>query len=1010
MSRGGRAAGTTRSGAAGRIEEPLGPASPPAAGEAEREFVRARELHRAEQIEPALKHYARAAALDLGHAMAWNNMGVILRRQGKRKAALACYRRAVAIKPDDPSHQSNLGNVLRDLGLLEEAERHGASAVALAPGNAGARHNHGLILQDLGRHREAIAAFEEAIRLEPGTVAFRWDRALNHLMAGDLAAGFAEYEVRWKLPHNPPPNIAAPEWMGEPLDGRTILLWAEQGFGDTLQFVRYAPLVKARGADRVILLAQPALVRLLAGTKGVDSVVTEGAPHPRFDCHAPLLSLPRLFGTTLETIPADCPYLAMPAGGGAALRRPAGVRLAVGIAWAGKPTHKNDHNRSAGIEPFLTLMDDPQIAFHSLQKGPRAADLVTSGAAALVEDLSARIDDFADTARLLGQLDLVITVDTALAHLAGALGTPVWCAIPAVIDWRWMRGRSDSPWYPSMRLFRQPAPGDWARPFAEMKAALTAAMSGAVAAPEPTRGAPPRRSLSREEALHPPAPAPAKPAEETLLLPCVFRTPEGAPRFVMPLARRFLADAGIAYLARHETQFGGYEYPTRCFLDQHLQPGDLFIDVGAHWGLYALTAATRWPGEVAVLAIEPEPENLRHLQEWVIRNGASQDVTVVAAAAGAAEATLAFARNSTMGHAVAEPGAKTPFGTFQARMTTIDSLLRQHPALQGRRTFLKIDVEGHEPAVIEGAGSLIESGRVEAIIWERGRSYDEEPHRTRLMAMMERLAGLGYAHFRFPHETLGGPLLPYLFNHELVNVISLGASFLRHSGYARPPGPWVAPNRPSSVALAPEERRDRTRSLIAARGTDGARWADPANLEAGAEERARRAAAHIAEGSHILDLGAGLMKLREFAPAGLRYTPADLVLRDPDGIVTDLNSGDFPPGSYDGIVMLEVLEYLHDPRGVLARARSAGPRLLVSYRPHAGGDAGERRAEGLFNDFSREEVLSLLEAADWTAVASEEGPGYLLFLCRAAPRSARISEGGARGRSGWAGRLGLGRR
>jgi hypothetical protein len=279
-----------------------------------------------------------------------------------------------------------------------------------------------------------------------------------------------------------------------------------------------------------------------------------------------------------------------------------------------------------------------------------------------------------------------------------------------------------------------------------------------------------------------------------------------------------------------------------------------------------------------------------------------------------------------------------------------------------------------------------------------------------MAAMMDRLSKLGYAHFRFPHETLGGPLLPYVFNHELVNVLSLGSSFLRRTSYARPPGAYVAPNRRSSVALPVEERRRWTKLLIAARSTDGARWADPANLEAGSHERAERAAAHIAEGSHILDLGAGLMKLRDAAPPGIRYTPADLILRDPAGLVVDLNSGDFPAGTFDGIVMLEVLEYMHDPQGVLARARSAAPRLILSYRSHRGGDTGERRAEGIFNDFTREEILSLLEAADWKPVATEDGPGYTLYLCRALSRSARISEADARARNGWAGRLGLGRK
>ena len=246
----------SQSGTSARADEAAalaGPAQPGrGASPAEREFIRGLELHRADQLEQALKHYAKAAALDPGHAKAWNNMGVLLRKQAKRKSALACYRRAAALAEADASNQSNLGNVLRDLGLLEEAERHGRRAVELAPDSAGAHHNYGLILQDLGRHSEAVAEFDTAIGLDPRNVGYRWDRALNLLMAGDLARGFAEYEVRWKLPHNPAPPIGAVEWTGEPLEGKTLLLWSEQGFGDTLQFIRYAPMVKARGAGKVL--------------------------------------------------------------------------------------------------------------------------------------------------------------------------------------------------------------------------------------------------------------------------------------------------------------------------------------------------------------------------------------------------------------------------------------------------------------------------------------------------------------------------------------------------------------------------------------------------------------------------------------------------------------------------------------------------------------------------------------------------------------------------------------
>jgi len=777
--------------------------------ESEREFVRAVELHRRDQLDQALRHYARAAALDPGHAMAWNNMGVVLRRQGRRPAAIACYRRAVALKPADPTHRSNLGNVLRDLGRLEEAVAESGRAVELVPDSAGALHNHGLVLQDLGRHDDAIAAFDRAIALEPTGPNYQWDRALNLLMKGDLAAGFVEYEVRWKLPQHPPARIPAPEWRGEPLTGRSLLLHPEQGFGDTIQFARYAPMVKAKGAGRVILVCQPALVRILSTIEGVDQVLAQGSPLPTYDLHAPLLSLPRLFGTTLATVPAPISYLRAPTGPGFELERPPGTRLAVGLVWAGKPSHRNDHNRSCPLAQFLALMGDPRIAFYSLQKGPRAADIVETGAATILRDLSRHLEDFADTARAIQQLDLVITVDTAVAHLAGALGRPVWVALPAAGDWRWIRGREDSPWYPSMRLFRQERLGAWEEVMSRMSEALSRLATAEPQSPTAHEPAPAavsqvrpvtrpgtRRAASGTKSTAPETRPVAEPPrsrpEDTIDVPSVFRCADGTPRFVMPIPRVYLGDAGVGYLHRHETQFGGYEYPTRLFFDRHLEPGDLLIDVGAHWGLYALTAASRWPGEVKVLAIEPAPENVTELRHWIARNGLERDVMVVPAGAGAEEGSATFARNSTMGHGVAQPGDKTPFGTFTAPIVTIDSLVERLPELARRRTFLKIDVEGHEPEVMAGARRLVQSGRVEAIVWERGRTYDREPHTGRLLAMMRELAELGYAHHRLPHETLGGPLIPYVPNHELVNVFSLGRSFLRKDSYARPPAPVPA--------------------------------------------------------------------------------------------------------------------------------------------------------------------------------------------------------------------------
>ena len=256
-------------------------------------------------------------------------------------------------------------------------------------------------------------------------------------------------------------TIPLPLWQGEELAGRTLYVYAEQGMGDTLQFARFLPLAARRGA-RIIFDCQPELLRLLANFPELATLRTEGSPLPAADFHLPLMSLPHRLGITLATLPAPARYIgAPPASAGPPLPRPPGTRLAIGIVWAGRPQHTNDHNRSITIEHFLTLCALPGVALYSLQKGPRAGDIAELGAQSLVRDLGPQIKDFADTARLIMQLDVVITIDTAVAHLAGALGRRTFVLLPFTPDWRWLGGREDSPWYPSLRLFRQQAPRDW---------------------------------------------------------------------------------------------------------------------------------------------------------------------------------------------------------------------------------------------------------------------------------------------------------------------------------------------------------------------------------------------------------------------------------------------------------------------------------------------------------------------------------------------------------------------
>ncbi len=341
----------------------------------------------------------------------------------------------------------------------------------LEPKSAEAVYNLGLVLKDLGQFDTALACFERTLSINPEHVDCHWDQALTFLTMGDLVRGFTEYEWRWRRADSPPRNFTQPLWDGAPLDGRTILLHQEQGFGDMIKFVRYAPMVKELGGI-VLVECQPELARLFTGAPGVDRVVLKGAPLPPFDVYAPMLSLPRILGTTLDTIPAPCPYLARPERHNIFLPNMSLGDLKIGVSWAGKPTHRNDRNRSCPFSHFLELAGVPNTTMFSLQKGKPAAEIGQCACTALVTDLAPALQDFADTAAVISQLDLIITVDTAPAHLAGAMGREVWVLVPYVPDWRWLTRREDTPWYPTMRLFRQSRPGAWEELFDRVRKAL----------------------------------------------------------------------------------------------------------------------------------------------------------------------------------------------------------------------------------------------------------------------------------------------------------------------------------------------------------------------------------------------------------------------------------------------------------------------------------------------------------------------------------------------------------
>ncbi|HSX82905.1 MAG TPA: tetratricopeptide repeat-containing glycosyltransferase family protein, partial [Candidatus Saccharimonadia bacterium] len=399
-------------------------------------------------------------------AVAYNNLGMVRHEQGQFEVALQHYRQALQLRPDYAKAHSNLGALLHAQGRLAEAAAYLQHALRLQPGFLEAHSNLGLVLQAQGDVEAAIAAFERALQYEPDCVQAHWNRAVAWLLSGNFQQGWPEYEWRWRRPDSPPPAFAQPRWDGTPFPQQSLLVYAEQGLGDTLQFMRYLPRVAARGPHVVVLACQPALLRLLRTCPGVQTLVVKDRPEMAcqpFDLYIPLLSLPGIFATTPATIPSDIPYLTAESELAQQWRTRLGAEQAfrVGLVWAGNPSHKNDRNRSCSLATLAPLAPLPHLALFSLQTGPAAGQLDQPPPGMVLHDVGRTLGDFADTAAVIAHLDLVLTVDTAVAHLAGAMGKPVWTMLPFAPDWRWGQHSAHTPWYPTMRLFRQPAPGAW---------------------------------------------------------------------------------------------------------------------------------------------------------------------------------------------------------------------------------------------------------------------------------------------------------------------------------------------------------------------------------------------------------------------------------------------------------------------------------------------------------------------------------------------------------------------
>jgi cytochrome c-type biogenesis protein CcmH/NrfG len=390
-------------------------------------------------------------------------MGAVLRKMGRLEEAALCCEREIRVSPGDPDAHYNLALVLQTLQHTPAAIGAYQTALRLRPHYLDALLGLGAALRQARQTDAALNCFAEAVRLNPAHPLAHWELGTTQLALGQFAPGWKEFEWRWKLADftTPAPRFEQPLWDGRDLGGQRILLQCEQGYGDLIQFSRYATLVANRHGT-VILACPDALRSLMETVPGVTATVTTRRDLPPFDTHAPVMSLPSIFGTTLETIPATVPYLypasRSPQESQWVADRPG---MKVGVAWAGASTHRNDAHRSLPWECLKPLLTLPNLHWHSLQVGQAAEPLAHSEFAGKIVDLGKRFHNFEDTAAAIAELDLVLAVDTAAAHLAGAMGKTVWLLLPFEAEWRWMVARDDSPWYPTMRLFRQSSPGNW---------------------------------------------------------------------------------------------------------------------------------------------------------------------------------------------------------------------------------------------------------------------------------------------------------------------------------------------------------------------------------------------------------------------------------------------------------------------------------------------------------------------------------------------------------------------
>ena len=1203
-------------------------------------YHKGKDLQKCGELTAALKCYAEVLRRTPNFTPTYMQIGIIQIQLGHYKMAESMLRRATILDPGNALTHSWLGEALRCCGQARNGIVCQFRALQLLPEHPLAHLHIGLALRDMGLLDEARASFERALtrgaNVDEGIQNRAvWQWAQTEILTGNLSGGLARMEAHWSVVAVRSRRKEIPIWEGESLEDKIILIQTQGSMEDMIQFARFLPILAQSGA-RIWVDTEALLCEVMTKIDGVECAFPRGDVLPDVDYQYEIMGLPHRLNMDYDMLDKLVPYLAPPPISDIHKlpKFSETPMLRVGIDWGRRGVHGSNGDRLQFLEQLLSLIHIPGLVLYSFQcETVLHPDLILVGATEFVYDLKPFIDNMSTAAGFLQQIDLLISFDSPMVHLAGAMGRPVWLLVPYAPDWRWERTRTDSRWYPTLKLFREQAPGEMGAvlervsealrllvPLDTVHALASAATniggspSGIMDSAFPSKSVVPPAPLSlsalKEEAeqeevsqekidaadanslaeeiveettemplerdraqimasariftdssseensadssseekskessdavgdvlgvleqfgvdyatlslpeesgpeesgpeespsvddareaplaldmtqltddreaaivdfeptesansemiedpagtysessnfdviefetldlpkekntpqetddvveetpltLMPSIPVDSEESSETeipeaslfsdtdpedpgIALPSIFSDTEGQARFHMWIRASDLSDPDISELCRQEAEFGGFHYAGRRFFDDHLMPGDLFIDCGAHWGVFSLSAATRWPEAVTVLAFEPDPKNNNRLRHWIAKNDLLDQVEPFLTLPGAGRGEAIKYTGAGSMHALyhmkdqVRPAIETDAMKMAlVQLVDLDSLIEQRPDLQNRRIFLRINASGMEAAILAGAQGLLASGRVAALQITRSPWHDITEIADSLNEALNRMTAQNFHHFRFPHEGLGGALIPYIFNDELVTILSLASNFQRWRSYDRPDASFLPAPRVGFAQMNPNQCAAWTQKLMDYQISDGGRWADPNQLCPGADIRAELVLRHLPQQARVLDIGAGAMKLGALLNGHTQsdqldtndigqltdrnyYFPVDLVARRSDSsIVLDLNQQQYPEGSYDVAVLSNLLELIHDPADLLLHLHSLVPRLILIYPVHEGRLTIEQRREaGWFNDFSDAQLKRLLRHCDWRVEAEESNGKQRLFVC-----------------------------